>query len=82
MKKCEKDSCFNFYFKNVSDDSGLKNLIFCLEVEPENKNMFYLLSLLSHNQQNQQFLLLSNTATLSSNLSTQISFEKFFDGVL
>ena len=59
MKKCEKDSCFNFYFIKVLGDSGLKNLTFCFEVEPENKNMFNLLHLLSYNQQNLQFLLLS-----------------------
>ena len=59
MKRCEKDSFFNFYFKNVLDDLGLKIFFFFMEVEPENKNMFFLLDFLTHNQQNLQFLLLS-----------------------
>ena len=78
MKKCEKDSSFNFYLKNVSGDSGFKNLIFCLEVEPENKNMLYVLHLLTYNLQFYYF----PCGYSFTYLLTQISFENLFHGVL
>lgn len=82
MKKCEKDFCFNFCFKNVSGDSALTDLIFCLEVEPENKNMFicYIYCLTSNKIYN--FYYVSHNYSPSPTFQLKFHLKNLFDGVL
>ena len=74
VKNYGKGSGFNFYLKNVSRDSGLKDLIFVWK-----SNLKIKTYLLTYNQQNLTIFITFHATTLSlTYLSTQISFGKPF----
>ena len=74
VKNYGKGSCFNFYFKNISGYSGLKDLIFVWK-----SNLKIKIYLLTYNQQNKNFYYFPCNYSLSlTYLSTQISFGKPF----
>ena len=60
VKNYGKGSCFNFYLKNVSRDSGLKDLIFVWK-----SNLKIKTYLLTYNQQNLTIFITFHATTLS-----------------
>ena len=72
VKNYGKGSCFNFYFKNISGDSGLKDLIFVWK-----SNLKIKIYWLTTNK-TKIFITFHATTLSLTYLSTQISFGKPF----